>query len=132
MNFLAMISGAVFAVLGVLHLVYTIHDFGEKPRYFRPLNRALLAAMRQTHAAIAPTGRDYWSAILGFNLSHSIGVLLFAILIVVTTQYQITWLKPILVVVGGVFAVIAWRCWFRIPMLGSLIGTALLIAAWIL
>ena len=57
MNFLAMISAAVFAVLGVLHLVYTIHDFGEKPRYFRPLDRALLAAMRQTHAVIAPIGR---------------------------------------------------------------------------
>ena len=132
MNFLAMISAGVFAILGALHLVYTLHDFGERPRYFRPAERALLPAMRNTHTAIAPTGRDYWSGILGFNLSHSIGVLLFALLIVVTAQYQITWLKPVLVVVGLVFAAISWRCWFRTPMLGSLIGTALMIAAWIL
>jgi hypothetical protein len=132
MPLLAMLSAAIFAVFGALHLVYTLHDFGERPRYFRPVDRSLLAAMRQTHAAIAPAGRDYWSAILGFNLSHSIAVLLFALLIVVTDEYQIAWLKPILVAVGAVFAWIDWRCWFRTPMLGCLIGTGLMIAAWVL
>jgi hypothetical protein len=132
MNFLAMMSAGIFAILGALHLVYTLHDFGERPRYFRPADRSLLPAMQKTHMAIAPTGRDYWSGILGFNLSHSVGVLLFALFIVVAARYQITWLKPILVAVGGVFAAIAWRCWFHIPMLGCLIGTALMIAAWAL
>ena len=131
MNFLAMMSAGVFAILGALHLVYTLRDFGERPRYFRPTDRSLLPAMRNTHTAIAPRGRDYWSGILGFNLSHSAGVLLFALLIVVAAQYQIAWLKPILAAVGVVFAAIAWRCWFRIPMLGSLIGTALMMGAWL-
>jgi hypothetical protein len=131
LNFLAAMSAGIFAILGALHLVYTLHDFGERPRYFRPIDRTLLPAMQKTNTAIAPTSRDYWSGILGFNLSHSIGVLLFALLIVVTAQYQIWWLKPILVLVGGAFALIAWRCWFHIPMLGSLIGTAFMIAAWV-
>ena len=78
-----------------------------------------------------PTCRDYWSGILGFDLSHNIGVLLFALLIVVTAQYQISWLKPILALVGGAFAVISWRCWFRVPMLGSFIGTALMVVSWV-
>ena len=132
MNLLAIASAAVFALLGVLHLVYTLHDFGERPRYFRPRDETLLPAMRQTTTAIARGGRDYWSGILGFNLSHSIGVLLFALLIVLTTQYGIGWLKPVLVVIGLAFAGIAWRCWFRIPMWGCLIGTALMVTAWIL
>jgi hypothetical protein len=131
MNLLAIGSAAVFAVLGVLHLVYTLHDFGEKPRYFRPRDTSLLTAMRQTTAAIAPGGRDYWSAILGFNLSHSIAVLLFALLIVLAADYQIGWLKPVLVALGLTFAGIAWRCWFRVPMWGCLIGTALMAAAWL-
>jgi len=131
MNLLAIASAAVFAVLGILHLVYTIHDFGERPRYFRPRDNALMPAMRQTTTAIAPGGRDYWSGILGFNLSHSIGVLLFALLIVLATQYEIMWLKPVLITLGLIFAVIAWRCWFRIPMWGSLIGTTLMTAAWL-
>jgi len=131
MNFLAVMSGGIYAILGVLHLIYTLHDFGGRPRYFRPVDRSLLAAMRNTNTAIAPTGRDYWSGILGFNLSHSIGVLLFALLILVTAQYQISWLKPILVLVGLAFTVIAWRCWFNTPMLGCLIGTAPMTAAWV-
>jgi len=131
MNFLAVMSGGIYAILGVLHLIYTLHDFGGRPRYFRPVDRSLLAAMRNTNTAIAPTGRDYWSGILGFNLSHSIGVLLFALLILVTAQYQISWLKPILVLVGLAFTVIALRCWFNTPMLGCLIGTALMTAAWV-
>jgi hypothetical protein len=132
MNFLTIMSAGIFAVLGALHLVYTLHDFGERPRYFRPADRALLAAMRKTRTAIAPAGRDYWSGILGFNLSHSVGLLLFALLIVVAAQYQIAWLKPILIAVGAAFAAIAWRCWFHTPMLGSLIATALMMAAWAL
>ena len=131
MNFAAAMSGGIYAILGVLHLIYTLHDFGGRPRYFRPLDRSLLPAMRNTNTAIAPTGRDYWSGILGFNLSHSIGVLVFALLILVTAQYQISWLKPILVLVGLAFTVIAWRCWFNTPMLGCLIGTALMTAAWV-
>ena len=131
MNFLTIMSVGVFAILGVLHLVYTLRDFGEQPRYFRPVDRSLLPAMRTTNMALAPTGRDYWSGILGLNLSHSIGVMLIALLIAVTAQYQILWLKPILALVGGAFVVIAWRCWFLIPMLGCLIGTALMIAAWV-
>jgi hypothetical protein len=130
MIILAFVSAAIFAVLGALHLAYTLHDFGGKPRYFRPRDAALLPAMRQTKTAIAPGGRDYWSGILGFNLSHSIGVLLFALTIVLATQYRIEWLKPLLVAVGLAFAFIAWRCWFRIPMLGSLLATLLMIAGW--
>src|ERR1043166_6882183 len=35
--------------------------------------------------------------------------------IVVTAQYEISWLKPILALVGGAFAAISWRCWFSCP-----------------
>lgn len=131
MNLLAFASAAIFALLGTLHLVYTLHDFGEKPHYFRPRDSSLLPAMRQTTMGIAPGGRDYWSGILGFNLSHSIGVLLLALLIGLAAEYQIAWLKPLLAAIGLVFAVIAWRCWFRIPMWGCLIGTALMSAGWL-
>jgi hypothetical protein len=132
MTVLAILSAAVFAILGILHLAYTLYDFGGKPRYFRPRDAALLPAMQQTTAAIARGGRDYWTTILGFNLSHSIGVLLLALLIVVATLYGILWLRPLLAAVGLALAFIAWRCWFRVPMLGCLAGTALMIAAWTL
>lgn len=131
MTYLAIAASGIFTILGLLHLGYTLHDFGPKPRYFQPRDAALLPAMRATQMAIAPAGRDYWSGILGFNLSHSIGVLLLALLIAVATLYGITWLEPVLVTVGLAFAGIAWRCWFRIPMWGCLVGTALMTAGWV-
>ncbi len=123
-------AAGIMTLLGALHVAYTLHDFGSKPRFFSPRDARLLEAMRATQTAIAPNGRDYWSGVLGFNLSHSIGVLLFALLIVVAMQYGIAWLKPILVVTGLSYAAISYRCWFPIPTIGITLATALLIAGW--
>lgn len=125
-------AALIYAVLGGLHAIYTLRDIGGKPRYFRPKDGAVLEAMRATTTAIAPRGRDYWSGIMGFHLSHSLGVLLFALLIVLSVQYQIGWMMPVLAGIGALFTVIAWRCWFNIPMIGSAIGTALITLAWLL
>jgi len=118
------------ALLGSLHLLYTAKDFGESPRHFSPRSSALLAQMRETRTALAPRGRDYWSGILGFHLSHSMGVLMFSLLIILADQYQIEWLKPFLVVIAFSYAGIAHRCWFRIPMLGASAAGVLLAAGW--
>jgi len=119
------------ALLGFLHLGYTVHDFGARPRYFRPQNGAVLVEMRQTKIGLAPNGRDYWSGILGFHLSHSLGVLLFALLICLASTYGITWLKPLLVGVGATYASISYRCWFHIPTIGVSLATVLLIVGWL-
>lgn len=132
MTLSATAAALIYAILGGLHAVYTLHDLWKKPRYFRPKDRELLDAMRATTTALAPRGRDYWSGILGFHFSHSIGVLLFALLIVIADQYRIGWLMPVLAGVGTLFTVISWRFWFRIPMIGSLIGTVLIMVAWLL
>jgi len=130
--YLAFAAAAVIALLGVLHLIYTLHDFGARPRYFQPRDAQLLDAMRQTRAAIARGGRDYWSTVLGFNLSHSLGLSMFALLICLATVDQIGWLKPVLVAIGLAYAAIAYRCWFRIPMVGALLAVALMLAGWLL
>src|SRR5215475_12489838 len=69
MTSLAFAPVAVTAVLGTLHLVNTLHDFGSRSRYFCPRDWRLLEGMRRSRTAIAPR-RDYWSGVLGFNLSH--------------------------------------------------------------
>jgi hypothetical protein len=125
------IAGAsIMALLGSLHLTYTFLDFGKSPRFFSPRNSALLPQMRETRTALAPGGRDYWSGILGFHLSHSLGVLLFSMLAIVTDQYQIEWLKPLIILIAFIYAGIAQKCWFRIPMLGALITGLLLLIGW--
>lgn len=130
MHMLPLAAAGVLATLATLHLIYTIHDFAFAPRYFRPRDASLLAPMQATRNALTPTGRDYWSALLGFHFSHSIGVLLFALLIVLAGNLQIGWLKLLLVCLGLVYTWIAWRCWFHIPLIGCALATILMIVGW--
>jgi hypothetical protein len=88
--------------------------------------------MRRTHTAIASGGRDYWSGVLGFNLSHSLGVLMFALLVYLATIYHIDWLKPGLVAIGIAYAAISYRCWFQRPTVGVLLAVALMVGGWLL
>jgi hypothetical protein len=130
MTLLVWAAAAIMAFLGLMHLAYTLSDFGPRPRYFRPSDAKLLDAMRQTRTALAPNGRDYWSGVLGFNLSHSMGVLQFALLITLATVHEIAWLKPVLVIIGVAYAAISFRCWFAIPTGGILLATALMSIGW--
>ena len=125
-------AALIYAVLGGLHGLFTLRDFSGRARYFRPRDEAVLEGMRATTTAMAPGGRDYWSGILGFHMSHSLGVLLLALMIVISIQYRIDWLMPVLAGVAGLMTLIAWRCWFSTPMIGSAIATVLLLAAWAL
>lgn len=130
MNALPFLAAGILFTLATLHLIYTIHDLAFEPRYFRPRDRSLLEGMRATRNALTPTGRDYWSALLGFHLSHCIGVFLFALLIVLASTMPIDWLKIPLAVLGALYTWIAWRYWFHIPLIGCALATGLMITGW--
>jgi hypothetical protein len=131
MTYLPFLSAAILAVLGTLHLIYTVHDAVRVPKYFVPRDKALLPAMRQTKVALAPGGHDYWDALVGFHFSHSIGILLLATMIALETVYPTGWLRPLLCGVGAAYVLIAWRYWFRTPLIGVAIATLAMTAAWI-
>jgi hypothetical protein len=130
MTLLAHLAAAIFALLGSAHLALALHDCLRPPRFFRPSDEGVLREMRLTRTALAESGRDYWSGVIGFNLSHAIGVLLFATLIVIASIHVIDWLKPALVLTGVVYAVVSFRCWFIAPTLGISLATLLLATAW--
>ena len=133
------VSAAIYGLLGLVHAAYTFHDIWRRPRYFRPRdhelrhwhasrrNDELVAALRDTTVALAPGGHSFWTASLGFHLSHSIGVLLFALLILISGSTGTGWLLPLLIVISMIYALIAWRFWFHIPLMGCLLATASLI-----
>ncbi len=130
--FLPLAAAAIIGVLGMLHLIYTLRDIVSRPRYFVPRDPALLDAMRGTHAALAPNGHDFWSVLLGIHLTHSIGLLLFALLIVLTVVTPLPALKPLMIGVGLVLTFIAWQFFFHIPLIGVALATALMIVGWLL
>jgi hypothetical protein len=130
--FLPLAAAAIIGVLGMLHLIYTVRDIVSRPRYFVPRDPVLLEAMRGTQIALAPNGHDYWSVLLGIHLTHSIGLLLFALLIALTVITPLPALKPLMIGLGLVLTFIAWKFFFHIPMIGCAIATALMIAGWLL
>lgn len=121
------VSAAIYGLLGLVHAAYTFHDIWRRPCYFRPRDHELVAALRDTTVALAPGGHSFWTASLGFHLSHSIGVLLFALLILISGSNGTGWLLPLLIVISMIYALIAWRFWFHIPLMGCLLATASLI-----
>ncbi len=121
-------AAGIMTILGGLHLIYALYDLFFHPRYFRPADKALMAAMQKTHPSISPHARNYWLSVVGFNISHAIGVLLFALLIILAADEKVSYLQPGLIAVAMAYTFISWKCWFFIPTLGSAI-TAILLAA---
>jgi len=74
-------GGAVFCVLGALHAVYMLMDL-RRPRRLVPGDPALLAAMSDSRVRLAGDATDMWRAWVGFNLSHSLGALLFGAMVI--------------------------------------------------
>jgi hypothetical protein len=130
LNVLPLTAAALFGFLGFMHLCYTVHDCLRPPQYFRPLDVSLLTPLRNSKTALAPDGASYWAGILGFHLSHCLGILMFALLIALSTQYAIAWLQPWLIAVGLIYSSVSYFCWFRVPTICIGIGTVLLFLDW--
>ena len=71
---LVLVGASIFLLLGTLHGVLTLIDVIGPPRYFTPRDAALRQAMQDSTLAIHPA-TNLWRAWLGFNLSHSLGVM---------------------------------------------------------
>ena len=127
------IGGAVFGLLGALHMLYTLLDLRD-PRRLAPREQEVIEAMRAATLRISRGGTDMWRAWIGFNFSHSLGILVFAALAVLSGAQHwkpTTELFAALVIVGTAYVILAARYWFRVPMLGATFGTACFLLAWL-
>jgi hypothetical protein len=115
---LLLASSAILPLFGLLHLLYTFS--GNK---LRPRDLALESHMRDVHMHITRQ-TTVWRAWIGFNASHSLGLILFG-----TVYGWLALYHPGLVLDGrfpgllgaavlGGYLVLAWKYWFSIPLLG--------------
>jgi hypothetical protein len=76
-----------------------------------------------------------WRAWIGFNFSHSLGILLFgalAIWVGARIKMPPVGIVAALTLIGCVYLTLALRYWFRAPAIGVAIGTGCFAAAWVL
>jgi len=131
---LLILGGAVFGGLGALHAIYTLLDL-RSPRRLVPVDSSVADAMAHSALRLSRGGTDMWRAWVGFNFSHSLGLLLLAALAIwAGTRIKTlpSAVMPVLILVGCVYLVLALLYWFRAPAIGVAIGTSCFFAAWIL
>ena len=124
------VTGALlFGVLGTLHLAYTF--FTDK---FNARDTATMVAMKATHPVLTRR-TTVWKAWIGFNASHSLGAMLFALIYLVLALGHMPMLSqsPALVWIGVAgslgYLALAIRYWFRTPLIGIAVGSACFVIA---
>jgi hypothetical protein len=131
---LLILGGSVFGVIGGLHAIYTLLDL-RNPRRLVPVDPSVKQAMANSALRLSRGGTDMWRAWIGFNFSHSLGLLLLATL-AIWAGFQINRLPavimPALTLIGCAYLLLALLYWFRIPAIGVAIGTGCFAAAWVL
>ena len=133
--YLLMAGGAIYALLGFLHGLYTWLDL-SRPRRIVPDDPAVIESMKASGVRLAGQGTTMWKAWVGFNFSHSLGATLFgAGCIALGGSLPMPALSgPILllpVLISALYALLAARYWFRIPIFGTCAATACFLVAWI-
>ena len=129
-------GGGIFVVFGFLHALYTFLDI-RNPRRLVPDDPAIAAAMATSKLRLTRGGTTMWKAWVGFNFSHSLGLILFGSLCIAAgASLQAlpvpSWVLLLFAVIGAAYSVLAVLYWFRIPIAGSAIATACFVLAWVL
>jgi hypothetical protein len=127
------IGGTIFLALGVLHGTLTLRDVAQ-PRAFTPTDEAVRMAMQGARLALNPRA-NLWQAWLGFNLSHSLGLVVFGggLLLLAWLRFPVFaashLLQGVAVVVATIYLVLSLRFWFWGPALGSGLSLLCILAA---
>jgi hypothetical protein len=126
---LMVFSASIVLTLGVLHLVYTFWGPSLTPR-----DPALQISMSQS-SPIITNETTMWRCWVGFNASHSMGLILFGLVFgyLALAHGQFLFRSPFLLVVGlamlGGFVVLCKVYFFSWPLTGVSISLACYVAS---
>jgi hypothetical protein len=123
------LSASIIFTLGVVHLVYTF--WGQK---LTPRDPALQISMSQISPVITRE-TTMWRAWVGFNASHSMGLILFGLVFgyLAVAHPQVLFQSPFLLVVGlamlGGLVMLCKVYFFSLPLTGVGISLACYVAS---
>lgn len=128
------LTGALpYLLLGLAHAAHTPRATHER-KGLSPRDPALAQAMA-AGALLLTRHTDVWRAWVGFNLSHSLGAVLFGVAVLLAGRDARTfaheaplWL-PMAIGVGVLYLLIGVRFWFRTPIAGIALSLASFVGA---
>jgi hypothetical protein len=135
-RFLLEVGGGIFVLLGLLHALYTFLDI-RRPRRLVPQDPAVALAMTTSPLRLSRGGTTMWRAWVGFNFSHSVGVVLFGVLcigagVALGAMVVPVWVLLALVVISVIYLGISVLYWFWIPTAGIAAASFCLLVAWLM
>jgi len=135
-RYLFLIGALPFIVLGLAHAVATPQTPADA-KGLSPRDPAVRDAM--AHDSVVLTRRTtLWLAWVGFNLSHSLGAILFGAVVVLigrssaSFEAQATVFLPLAVLVSATYLVLGVRYWFRTPIIGISLASVCFVVSWVL
>ena len=124
-------AAAILLYLGSVHLAYTFWTHN-----FSPIDRPLEMSMKQIAPRIS-SETTMWKAWTGFNVSHSMGLLLFALIYgyLVVYRWEVLHTSYFLAGTGllvlAVYVVAARIFWFTAPLIGVSAATLLYVVGFV-
>jgi len=121
---LYLLGSLPLVLLGSVHLVFTLRDH-KKPQHIVPRSVEMIQDMK-AEPLLLTRETTMWRAWIGFNISHSIAVLLVGVgYMYLSTRYfsflsrdiVILWAAPVL---AWIFAILSKCFWFTKPLIGSI------------
>ncbi len=130
---LIIFASSIFLFLGGGHGILTLMDF-KNPKSFTPRDPELRKAMQQSSIRLHPS-INLWDAWMGFNLTHSLGIVLFgAAYLYVGVFEPIVFAQSLLlqscaVIVSAIYLILSIKFFFSKPVIGSAIGLTCFVLA---
>lgn len=130
---LIIFAASIFLALGSIHGIFTLRDL-KHPRAFTPRDPELRQAMQHSGIALHP-GVNLWDAWMGFNLTHSLGIILFGaaylyVGIFETSAFeQSALLQACAITVSATYLILSLRFFFSRPAIGSAVAMTCFVLA---
>jgi hypothetical protein len=115
-------AGTIILLMGTGHMALTLRDVW-KPTAFTPTDESVRLAMQSAQLRFNRR-LNLWEAWLGFNLSHSMGAMMFGGALLFAAQFHLdaflesAVLQAVMVLIPVFYLVVGIRFWFWGPVLG--------------
>jgi hypothetical protein len=135
-HYLFLIGALPFIVLGVAHAIATPQTPADA-KGLSPRDPAVRDAMGRD-SLLLTRRTTMWLAWVGFNLSHSLGAVLFGAVVVLigrsaaSFEAQAGVFLPLAVLVSAIYLGLGVRYWFRTPIIGISLASVCFLVSWVL
>lgn len=135
-RYLFLLGALPYLMLGTAHALATPLREGDR-RGLSPRDPELAGRMAASPLRMTPR-TNMWLAWVGFNMSHSLGAVLFGLFVVVIGRSDASFAAqaalclPLSAAVSAAYLYLATQYWFRTPILGCAFAFAAFAGAWTL